>query len=317
MILREFRINNCITLRLIQERSDSTPKTVIFFNNSEFRHCKRLLLNIPEDEISNYGNIDSIDDILLDQYLKKKSSPKVEISPEEEFWAHCSNLQAWVEHDYDTRLLDSTLSFPLLKKLYEARDPVASKIFKEEIAKRFLNDNPFMATYLIKESFLDVLSNAEFWQLISTDLIDEDEKFALWEIFKISLRRFYPRHKISSKYLNIPYFEIEDGRVVRLYLGDCGLRSLPESIGSFKCLKELDLSLNNVSELPISVGKLNSLEILNIQFNPIDKLPDSVRNLKKLKEVIETEVITKELLEKINKIKKELSSNKREFSNLK
>jgi len=164
---------------------------------------------------------------------------------------------------------------------------------------------------------LDFLSNEEFWHLISTDLIDEDEKFALGEIFKISLRRFYPKNKISSKYLNIPYFEIADGRVVRLCLADCGLRSLPESIGSFKCLKELDLSLNSISELPISVGELYSLETLNIRFNPIDKLPDSVKNLKKLKEVIETEVITKELLEKINIIKKELSSNKREFYGIK
>jgi len=317
MILKEFRINDCITLGLVQEHSNSSLKTVIFFNNTQFRHCKRLIVNIPEKDISNFDNIESIDDIIQDRYLKKNFPRKIEISPEEEFWAHCSNLQAWVEHNYDTRLLDSTLSFPLLKELYETGDPVASRIFKEEIAKRFLSDNPVIPTYLIKESFLDVLSNEEFWHLISTSLIDEDEKFALWEIFKVSLRRFYPKNKISSKYLDIPYFEVKDGRIVGLNLGDCGLGSLPESIGSFKCLKELDLSLNNISELPISVGNLSSLEILNIRHNPIDKLPDSIKNLKKLKEVIETEVITKELLEKISIIKKELSSDKREFYGIK
>ncbi len=29
---------------------------------------------------------------------------KYEISEEEEFRGHCSNLQAWYENDYDTRL---------------------------------------------------------------------------------------------------------------------------------------------------------------------------------------------------------------------
>jgi len=81
------------------------------------------------------------------------------------------NLQAWVEHNYDTRLLDSTLSFPLLQGLYEYGDPLAKKKFKEEIAKRFLSDNPVVSTYLAKEGFLDVFTNEEFWQIISMDLI--------------------------------------------------------------------------------------------------------------------------------------------------
>ena len=58
------------------------------------------------------------------------------ITPKQEFWGHCSNIQAWVECEYDTRLLHSNLSFPLLKALSDAGDQLALIRFKEEIALR-------------------------------------------------------------------------------------------------------------------------------------------------------------------------------------
>jgi hypothetical protein len=61
------------------------------------------------------------------------------IDTEEEFWGHCSNLQAWSEHDYDTRLLKVNLAFPLLEQLAEAGDNLARIKFKEEILKRLLS----------------------------------------------------------------------------------------------------------------------------------------------------------------------------------
>ena len=304
MLLKSFIINDYITLHLVQDHSDRSAKTVIFFKDYHFRQCKRLLLEIPVNKSSEFDKINSIDDIIINNNLQQKYVHETDILPEEEFWAHCSNLQAWVEHDYDTKILDSALSFPLLKELYEEGDPIAKKIFKEEIANRFLCDNPVVSTYLAKEGFLDVFSNEEFWQLISIDLIDEDEKFALKEILNLSFRRFYPKNKIPVKYLDIPYFEIKGGRIIKFKLNQCGLRILPKSIRSFKYLKELNLSLNNIFELPITVGLLESLEILNIRLNPIHKLPESIKNLKKLKEVITTEVLTEEILDKIKEIKK-------------
>ena len=38
------------------------------------------------------------------------------ITPEQEFWEHYSNLQVWYKNDYNTRLLHRNLSFDLLKK---------------------------------------------------------------------------------------------------------------------------------------------------------------------------------------------------------
>ena len=44
-------------------------------------------------------------------------------------------MQVWAEHNYYTRLLHRDITFPLLKKLTEGGDPLARKVFKEEIAK--------------------------------------------------------------------------------------------------------------------------------------------------------------------------------------
>lgn len=77
------------------------------------------------------------------------------------FWGHCSNLQAWYENKYDTRLLHSNLLFPLLKKLTEAGDSLAKRVFKEEIAKRYTSNNTTVREFLRIEGYLDYLSKEE------------------------------------------------------------------------------------------------------------------------------------------------------------
>ena len=68
-----------------------------------------------------------------------------------EFWGHCSNLEVWNENDYDTRLLEKTLAFPLLKKLVRVRDKRAVKSFKLEVAERFEKGTDNVRQYLINE----------------------------------------------------------------------------------------------------------------------------------------------------------------------
>ncbi|TFG19896.1 MAG: hypothetical protein EU529_15725 [Promethearchaeota archaeon] len=64
------------------------------------------------------------------------------------------NLQAWYEHDYDTRLLHHSLSFFLLHELTEAGDPLARRVFKEEIAKRYATGHPTVIKFLEEENWL-------------------------------------------------------------------------------------------------------------------------------------------------------------------
>ena len=124
---KKFVVNNYLELRL------NGKETVIYVNGERFNQCKFLLLNIPVSEIQSFDDIESIDEAAekLDGSLEEDISVKeVGIPPEVEFWGHSSNLQVWVENDYDTRLLRMNLAFPLLKRLTEVGDPIAKRVFE-------------------------------------------------------------------------------------------------------------------------------------------------------------------------------------------
>ena len=85
----------------------------------------------------------------------------VDIPKETQFWGHASNLQAWVENNYDTRLLHRNIAFPLLQRLTNTGDPIAKKVFKEEIAKRYASGHPTVREFLKVEGYLKYLSEEE------------------------------------------------------------------------------------------------------------------------------------------------------------
>jgi len=160
-MFNEFKINDYLSLKLEGRTTNIYVKGVLF------QQCKFLLLNIPVDEMVSFDDIDSIDEAAekLDRSMEG-SSGNVLIPPETEFWGHCSNLQVWYENNYDTRLLHSNLAFPLLKKLVEAGDVNAERVFKEEIVKRFIKGNETVQTYLKEQQYLVVLKDEEIKQLV-------------------------------------------------------------------------------------------------------------------------------------------------------
>ncbi len=155
--MKEFKINQFITLKLEEKR------TIIYVNNRQFKQCKFLMLNINVNEIQELEDIESIDEAedKLDKSLEKNrnyydrnyynNNNNFNITPEEEFWAHCSNLEAWAENNYDTRILHRDLSFPLLEELSNAGDLTAKKTFKEEIVKRIRSGHIKTAWFLLGE----------------------------------------------------------------------------------------------------------------------------------------------------------------------
>ena len=164
----EFTISEFLTLKL----EDS--KTYIYVKDKKFIQCKRLVINIIKQDIPRYDDIDSIDEAVEEFKLSLWQSRIVEgpmaklssiqnetITPEQEFWGHCSNLQTWYEHDYDTRLLHSNLAFPLLKRLTEAGDPLAKKVFKNEIIKRIEGKHTSVVEFLLVEGYLKYLNKEE------------------------------------------------------------------------------------------------------------------------------------------------------------
>ncbi len=121
---------------------DTRGRTIILVGGKEFIQCKRLVLNIPIKNVEDYREIDSIDELVdynakfWNQKRYKELSNHVSITPEEEYFGHASNLQAWVEHDYDTRLLHSNLSIPLLWALAREGDEKARRVLLPGIESR-------------------------------------------------------------------------------------------------------------------------------------------------------------------------------------
>ena len=175
----EKQINQYITLKL------ENGRTFIYVNGGRFIQCIRLVLNIQKEDIPLYDEIESIDEtanvyknhIYQNRIVRGPMAAPVrdqshDITPEQEFWGHCSNLQAWVENDYDTRILMSNISFPLLRVLSKAGDPKARKVYKEEIALRLESGYPSVVQYLLVQGYITEFTPEEFETILeTTDLI--------------------------------------------------------------------------------------------------------------------------------------------------
>ncbi len=149
-----FEINENLWLHL----EDS--ETVIYVGKRKIKTCKYLLMNFSEPDIYEYDEFTSIDEI--SNYYSKQHERKHHIlKPEEEFQGHCSNLQAWYENDYDTRILDMRLAFPILKALTNIGDPKAKKVFKDEIATRMSSNYPAVMNFLSCDKYLSHFTDEE------------------------------------------------------------------------------------------------------------------------------------------------------------
>jgi len=151
----ELTINKYLILRIVNN------EIKIFVNNEEFLGCAFLLLDLNVVDFPDYDEIGSIDEAALNLGRGAETTRPEELSVEQEFWGHASNLQAWAELGYDTRILKSDLSFPLLKKLSEVGDPQAKKVFKKEIAERFSSHFFPVMEFLIKGEYLKHLNKEE------------------------------------------------------------------------------------------------------------------------------------------------------------
>jgi small GTP-binding protein len=158
----EFIINKYLKLRL------ECGNTNIYVGGSIFKQCKYLLLDIPVTNVSNYSDIESIDEAAekLDSSMERGKPRKYHLSPDIEFWGHCSNLQVWYENDYDSRILHRNLAFPLLRDLVKVGDPLAKKVFKEEIALRLASGYLSVVEHLINQGYLKYLSREEIGSLL-------------------------------------------------------------------------------------------------------------------------------------------------------
>jgi len=252
--MKEFRINQYITLKLEEEFIDkrenlSKIRTNIYVKGEKFQQCSFLLIDIPIEKITLINEITSIDEAEeeLGTSLEEnnENSFRYKIHPETEFWGHCSNIQVWAENNYNTKLLHRNLAFPLLKKLTEVGDPIAKRVFQEEIAKRFASCSLTVIHFLLFENYLDYLSEEELDVMFKEFKSHNQLLFLYFEpIFMI---KGYIRHNLTDKefeqYLNKFYSDAESGKFmsIEIYENLAIRHNLTMRNALVKLWKDLDL----------------------------------------------------------------------------
>jgi len=308
MKIKEFKINEHLTLKLEWDN-----KTYIYVNEELFMHCKYLLLNIPVDEVLLLNDVNSIDDaeVKLDKSLElPETSQDIQIDPETEFWAHCSNLQAWYEYDYDTRLLHRNLAFPLLSRLAKVGDKLAIIALKEEIAERLSSGNETVVEFLINEGYIDYLSHEE--QIVS--VLNPLEAETILELEQFTSKPFLQAGSwmyFDSGIFIEPQqqFLVRNKSVIALLILwlDRPAKRLPESIGNFKNIEILRYVGENIIELPNSISKLSNLKELSIESETLVKLPENITNLHNLENLRVTSSCLNEIPDSLGNLSKLIS----------
>ena len=279
-IAKEFKINDFLTLKLQNNRTN------IYVKNRIFTQCMYLLLNIPVDRIRDYDPIDSIDEAaeVLDRSLEGSRSQHL-ITPEEEFVGHCSNIQVWAENDYDTRILHRNLAFPLLKRLSDVGDPIAKKKFKEEIALRYSSGHSTVNMFLSQNGYLKYLSSEELECLL------DDNKLPILGEISISFKRILDSVEDndidkyvqgSTRYLknnlgihNIPF-------VISYILKDFSENHRKKLVRSvFNCLKT-DKKFPLINYLNNNQRYLDKIELDTVKYNDriIGLMQEQILNLR-------------------------------------
>ena len=276
--MREFRVNKFVALKLEE------GKTVLYVDGKPFTQCKYLLLQIPVERINDLNDINSIDEAaenlshILEPYDDFERVDKID--PETEFWGHCSNLQAWYENDYDTRLLHSNLAFPLLKKLTEIGDPLARKVFKEEILLRLESGHPEVISFLIIEKYIDYLEREDF--LLS--VLNEEDAFAILEIEKLLKIKLIAGYE-GCDFCGKSAFAFENKKVFGLQLFDLNVTSAFKYITKLEHLYFLSLNRCELTKLPHSIENLKNLVILDLLYNKLEFFPREIKKLSNLQDI--------------------------------
>ena len=263
---REFGINKYLVVKL------EGKKTNIYVGGEFFRNCAYILADIPQ----NLDNIDSIDNLVAIE-------SDIKISPDEEFWGHCSNLQLWYEYNYDTRLLKSNISFPLLKELSKAGDDLAKSRFIEEIKNRLKSGNPNVVTFLLNNNYDEFLDDEEFIKIMLND-----QNLKTLRLLNHALKVNFNEKALllpEEPEIDIPIYDewaernpfhfwsegkratfaCRKGEVVKLYISRFPeFIELPQIISDFSGLEELYLEDNNLKKIPDWITLLRNLKLLYI-----------------------------------------------------
>jgi len=315
----EVQLNKHISLKLERDRTN------IYVENQLFRQCKSLMIHIPIKKLYKYDDLASIDN--LEHVYPRLRYDQSDLSPEDEFWAHCSNIHAWIESDYDTRILHRSLAFPLLRELCRLGDIKAKRVFKDEIISRFVNGSHQVKLFLLEEGFLrdfDLeereIINEGLDELYTTTYFantyfSEDERTYLFDKYELQgyQRNIRPKEFsvcFTRKYDHLePINDITDIKELKSLTDITRLSLLQNYITEIKglekltYLRELALNINEIRDIK-NIDHLRHLRDLSLPGNRISKIK-GLENLTKLEFLnLSGNQITKiEGLENLTKLK--------------
>jgi hypothetical protein len=261
-IVKTFQINEYIQMRLTENGVTQicVKQKDEYKGYKIFNQCKYLLLNIPTDKIKEYDNFKSIDDVkdFIDKDASERGDTfKAYVSSTEEFHGHCSNIQAFYENNYDTRILHRNLAFGLLRELAKQGDPLAIKRYKDEIARRINDGNTKTFIYLMANQHFKIFNREEL-KYIEESIDDQTLKV----IFNLSLNK---RYEMLDP--------IEGGNGFYLFTKSAMIIPISELDNpKWKQLKQLEyrkiISLQDLEEYKVILFEKSGVEQLDFPENP-------------------------------------------------
>ncbi len=293
--MKEFVVNKHLKLAL------EDGETKIYVGGKFFRTCKYLLVNTTLERLNDPEIIDSIDD--LEEELSHELEPRYDeeervvrkdvLSPEDEFWGHCSNLQAWAENDYDTRLLHRNLAFWLLFEL-SGVDSFAKHRFFEEMAERYNYGNE-----TVREFIREFIDDLEWWSFEwALSMVTDTEQYEALLVLRDDLFKEVvsdvdvEQGKVISLRLNAQSSDVLSDEVLKfsnslqkLNIQGEELKFLPKEFGELSKLRELSIFNTKISELPPTFAKLSSLKSFWLARSKVNKLPSNFKALSALEEL--------------------------------
>jgi len=132
--LPSFPITSDLSVRVVENQVKA------FVRDTPVSSCRYAIVTVAPDITAT-----SMDEILakyaLPENESKKFTREAGLTLADEVFVHASNLQAWVEHDYNVNLIDSRLAWPLLRQL-RPYDPHANDAFLQAVHERWTAGSP-------------------------------------------------------------------------------------------------------------------------------------------------------------------------------
>ena len=150
-VLLEFRINQFITLKLI-DFGDGIGSTQVYVNGSNF-NVSIFSLEEAHELLHGTKTYCCMDEVHRN-LLWNNNGIFTKLDSNTMFWISCYYISAWIDYDYDTRLLQMDEAFPILNALYEVGDIKARRVLKTEIVNRILSGYLPVVIYLISMGYL-------------------------------------------------------------------------------------------------------------------------------------------------------------------